>query len=202
LVRQLYIRLFQRAAETAHAVAVLAYILAFRFVQDVPDVRAAVAAGRHKSDEILDELFEENIVFPQRVVCINQQCVAFHKLRGSACFAIPQSMRISSVTAPARLRRSRALRQGGPWPAPLVSSRGAFPAGLRAPRFSTPPREDCCSGSRRRLRANDRRCAPPGQGSARREPSATRVPGLPKWSSPRPCRSADPQRPCIDPSRL
>jgi hypothetical protein len=38
----------------------------------VPDVGAAVTAGFHQADEILDQFLEENIVFPERVVRIDQ----------------------------------------------------------------------------------------------------------------------------------
>jgi hypothetical protein len=38
----------------------------------MPDVRAAVPGWFHQTDEILNQLLEENIVFPERVIRINQ----------------------------------------------------------------------------------------------------------------------------------
>jgi hypothetical protein len=44
----------------------------------VADVGARVAAGLGEGNEILDQLFEENIVFPERVVRVDHQGVASH----------------------------------------------------------------------------------------------------------------------------
>jgi hypothetical protein len=44
----------------------------------VTDVGASVAAGFDESDEIFDEFFEEDIVFPQGVVGVDHQGVASH----------------------------------------------------------------------------------------------------------------------------
>jgi len=44
----------------------------------VADIRAAIAARLDEADEILNQLFEENVIFPERVIRINQQRVASH----------------------------------------------------------------------------------------------------------------------------
>src|SRR6266481_9728361 len=76
LVRELYIRFFERAPEAAHPIAILPYILAFRFIEDVANVSAGIAVGLDDADEILDQLLEKYVVFPERVVGVNQQCMA------------------------------------------------------------------------------------------------------------------------------
>src|SRR5208283_3095455 len=149
LVRQLHVRLFERPAKTSHPVTILAYILAFRFVQDVPDVRPAVPAGFHHADEIFDQLLEENIIFPECVVCIDQQCVSLHgfsmmPLLTAIRSTIPPGAGIS-VTAPAHLRRSGWLPRAAPWRSPRASSPQAFPADQGATRSSKPPPEGCYS---------------------------------------------------------
>ena len=78
LVGEFEISFFEGAAEAAYAVAVLADILAFGFVEDVTDVGASVAAGFDEGDEIFDEFFEEDIVLPQSVVGVDHQGVASH----------------------------------------------------------------------------------------------------------------------------
>src|SRR5260370_4880520 len=79
LVRQLSVRLFQRAPKAAHSITVLPDILAFRFIQDVADVREGVAVRLDYADKTLDQLLEEYVVFPERVVRINQQGMAPHQ---------------------------------------------------------------------------------------------------------------------------
>jgi hypothetical protein len=78
LVRKLQVRLFEGAAKAAHAIAVLANILALGLVQNVPNIGAGVAGGLYYANKIFDQLLEENIVFPERVVGVDQQCVASH----------------------------------------------------------------------------------------------------------------------------
>ena len=63
-------------AETSHAIAVLADIAALGFIQDVADVFARVAEMFELGDEMLDGLLEENIVFPERVVGVDQDGVS------------------------------------------------------------------------------------------------------------------------------
>src|SRR6202022_786555 len=78
MLRQFQISFLERAAEAAHSVAILANIFALGFVEDVADVRACEPAGLDKSDEIFDELLEEDIVLPERVVGVDEQGVAAH----------------------------------------------------------------------------------------------------------------------------
>src|SRR6266849_5745187 len=87
LVRELYVRLFQRAPKTAHSIAVLPDIFAFRFIQDVANVSAGIAVRLDDADEILNQLLEEYVVLPQRVVGINQQCMTSHRMWRLAAFA-------------------------------------------------------------------------------------------------------------------
>src|SRR2546421_5943612 len=75
---ELHVSLFERTAEAADAVAVLADIFAFGFVEDVANVSAGETAGFDESDEVLDEILEENIVFPERVVGVDEESVASH----------------------------------------------------------------------------------------------------------------------------
>ena len=79
LVGQLQVRFFQRTPEAAHAVPVLPDILAFRFVQDVPDVSARVAVRLDYSDKVFNQLLVEDVVFPECIVCVDQQCVSSHE---------------------------------------------------------------------------------------------------------------------------
>ena len=72
LVRKFYVRLFERTPKAAHSIAVLPDILALRFIQDVANVSAGIAVRLDDADEILDQLLEEDVVFPERVVRVNQ----------------------------------------------------------------------------------------------------------------------------------
>src|SRR5262249_567821 len=146
LVRQFQVRFFQRTPETPHPVAVLADILALGFIQNVPDVSAAVSAGFHQGDEILDQLLEENIVLPQRIVCVDQQGVTSHKLERPAGFPGARGDANSSVAARARLERRRAPRRAWPWPSQRVSWPPASPVDSPIARSSTRRPEGCCSG--------------------------------------------------------
>ncbi len=78
LVGKFQVRFFEGAAEAAHSVAVLTDIFAFGFVEDVANVGAGVAAGFDQSDEIFDELFKEDVIFPEGVVGVDHQGVASH----------------------------------------------------------------------------------------------------------------------------
>src|SRR3989440_13033863 len=78
LIRELYILFFERAPEAAHPIAILPYILAFRFIEDVANVSAGIAVGFDDADEILDQLLGKYVVFPERVVRVNQQCMCSH----------------------------------------------------------------------------------------------------------------------------
>ncbi len=87
LIRKLYVSFFKRPAKAAHSIAVLPDIFAFRFIQDVANVSAGIAIRLDDADEILDQLLEEYVVFPERVVRINQQCMASHRTWRLAAFA-------------------------------------------------------------------------------------------------------------------
>src|SRR5436190_1161364 len=78
LIRELDIGFFERAPEAAHPIAILPYILAFRFIEDVANVSAGIAVGFDDADEILDQLLEKYVVFPERAVRVNQQSMASH----------------------------------------------------------------------------------------------------------------------------
>jgi hypothetical protein len=79
LVGEFQIGFFKGFAEAADSVAVLANVLALGFVENVADVGARVAARLDEGDEVFDELFEEDIVLPERVVGVDHQGVASHK---------------------------------------------------------------------------------------------------------------------------
>jgi hypothetical protein len=44
----------------------------------MPDIGPRVTAGLDNTNEILDQLFEEDIVLPKRVVGVDQKCMASH----------------------------------------------------------------------------------------------------------------------------
>jgi len=71
LVGEFQIGFFKGFAEAAHAVAVLANIFSLRFVENVANVGARVAARLDERDEVFDELFEEDIVLPESVVSVD-----------------------------------------------------------------------------------------------------------------------------------
>jgi hypothetical protein len=75
---ELHVSFFERTAEAANAISVLADIFAFGFVEDVPDVRARVAARFDERDEIFDQVFEEDVVFPEGVVGVDEKGVSAH----------------------------------------------------------------------------------------------------------------------------
>ena len=78
MLGELHVGFFERTAEAADAVAVLADIFAFGLVEDVADIGAGESAGFDESDEVLDEVLEENIVFPEGVVGVDEESVASH----------------------------------------------------------------------------------------------------------------------------
>src|SRR5260370_33490024 len=45
----------------------------------MPNIGAGRPRRFHDANEIFDQLFEENIVFPEGVVRVDQQCVASHR---------------------------------------------------------------------------------------------------------------------------
>ena len=78
MLGKLHVGLFERTAEAANAVAILADIFAFGFVEDVANIGAGESIGFDESDEVLDEVLEENIVFPEGVVGVDEESVAAH----------------------------------------------------------------------------------------------------------------------------
>src|SRR5579864_4066121 len=75
---QLEICIFQRTPKASHSVAVLADVAALGFIKNVAYVFASIAKMFELRDEVLDRLLEENIVFPECVICINQERVSRH----------------------------------------------------------------------------------------------------------------------------
>src|SRR6267154_472123 len=110
LIRKLNVGLLQRASEAAHSITELADILALGFIEDVANVRAGVTVRFDDTDEILDQLFEEYVVFPQRVVRINQQCVASHRELSASVTPLGSL----SLAAPTHLRRWLRRLPAGP----------------------------------------------------------------------------------------
>jgi len=78
LIGKFQVRFFERTAEAAHAVTVLANVFAFGLVEDVTDVGASVAARLGEGDEVFDQFFEEDVVLPEGVVGVDHQGVASH----------------------------------------------------------------------------------------------------------------------------
>ena len=116
LVRKFQVGFFQRTAETAHAITVLPDVFPFRLIQNVADIRARVAARLDEGDEILDELLEKHVVLPQRVIGIDQKCVASH---GDSCSAtlIDAKVKVYFVLWPRQstsLRASSAMAAAAP----------------------------------------------------------------------------------------
>src|SRR5690348_9935866 len=194
LVRQLQVRLFQRTSEAPHPVPVLPYALPLRFIQNMPHVRARIPVRLHDRDEILDQLLEKYVVFPQRIVGIDQQRVASH---------VPGVLRIFwrsfSVAASGRLRRFPPPRPAAPCsslPSSCVPCARCLPA---VSRFSTPPPAGCCTVSPLPLPADDPHFALPAPVSARSAPAAALSP-KPRTSSALPLfPPANRPPPCIDP---
>ena len=78
MLGELHVGFFERTAEAPDAVTVLADIFAFGFVEDVANVSASETTGFDESDEVFDEVLEENIVFPEGVVGVDEESVAAH----------------------------------------------------------------------------------------------------------------------------
>src|ERR1700682_2404919 len=62
------------------------------FVQDSPDIVARVTGRFDQADEIVDQLLEEDIVFPQRVIRIDQNRVPFHLSPSQSSQARPRNV--------------------------------------------------------------------------------------------------------------
>jgi len=78
MLGQLHVGFFERTTEAAHAVAILPDIFSLGFVEDVANVRACESVRLNECDEIFDEILEEDVVLPERVVGVNEQGVASH----------------------------------------------------------------------------------------------------------------------------
>ena len=78
MLGELHVGFFQGAAEAADAVAILAYVLALGFVEDVANVGSREAARLDESNEIFDQFFEEDVVFPEGIIRINEKGIASH----------------------------------------------------------------------------------------------------------------------------
>src|SRR6201993_1483142 len=159
LVSQLHVGFFKRPAEASHAVAVLADVFALGFVQDMQDCGPAITAGLDETDEILDQVLEENIVFPEGVVGVNQKRFAFHSPERTSSFkalVAGSKRRRISVAAPGHPRRSGAPRRAATW---LLRPSSSPPTSrsLRAGWQSSRPRLGGCSSEwPHPLRASDR----------------------------------------------
>src|SRR5262249_54450722 len=152
---------FQRTAEAAHAVAILPDILALGFVEDVANVGARESIRLNERDEILDQILEEDIVLPERVVGVDEQSVAAHYNLSSQ-----KDLNLTnlSLTASAHLPRFPRRHLAGRVCAPLLSCERSAADRQAGQRFSTRLQANCCSESPRLLRADGRRCALPGRG--------------------------------------
>src|SRR5882672_2375960 len=123
LLGELDISFFEGAAEAAHAIAVLPDILAFRFIQDVANIGAGIPAGFNDADEILDQLFKKYVVFPERVVRINQQGMASHLNLLLLDFAWPGVIRAAPLFQSNSRMASSAMRAAAPGlPRPRAAS--------------------------------------------------------------------------------
>src|SRR5262249_45478443 len=76
MLGELHVGFFERTAEAAHAVAILPDIFALGFVENVANVGARESVGLDERDEIFDQVLEEDIVLPERVVGVDEQRVA------------------------------------------------------------------------------------------------------------------------------
>ena len=76
LDRQLLEALDQRQREAVHAVAVLANVLALHVVQHLAHLVGRELAMVEKGNEVGNRALEVDVVFPERVVRINEQVLA------------------------------------------------------------------------------------------------------------------------------
>src|SRR5690348_2009072 len=77
---ELCVCVFERTMEAADTVSVLADVATFGFVEDVANVFARVAEVFELINEMLDRLLEEDVVFPERVVCVDKQSLTWHRI--------------------------------------------------------------------------------------------------------------------------
>src|SRR5207302_7354213 len=109
------------------------------------------------------QLLEEYVVFPERVVRINQQCVASHRELSASVTPLG----FLSLAASAHLRRWLRRLPAGPGFSPHPAFFALLQDHRTKPQSSMPPPANCCSESPLRPLTNDRRCVLPGRGSVR-----------------------------------
>jgi hypothetical protein len=96
------ISVFEGAAETADTVTVLLDIAALGFVQNVAAVFGCVGKMREAVEEAADGLLEENIIFPERIIGIDENGLTGHGFLCARAFCRHQE----ALRTPAT-RRSR-----------------------------------------------------------------------------------------------
>src|SRR5579862_5371033 len=75
---ELHIGFFKGTAEAADSVSMLTDIASLGFVEDVASVFALVSEGLKQREKFLDGALEVDVVFPQCVIGINQDCFTWH----------------------------------------------------------------------------------------------------------------------------
>src|SRR5215470_10980011 len=125
------------------------------------NVRAREPVRLDEGDEILDQILEENVVFPERVVGVNQKGIASHHFLSRQKDLNITNLSLTVSTRPLRFPRRHSA---GRVCAPLLSCELDAADRSTVRRFSMLRREDCCSGWPRLLRADGRHCALPGRG--------------------------------------
>lgn len=78
MLGELHIRFFKRTAEATDAITVLANVFALCLVEDVANVSAREAVRLDEGNEVFDQVFEEDVVFPKGIVGVNQKRIAAH----------------------------------------------------------------------------------------------------------------------------
>src|SRR5207245_9081287 len=96
--------------------------------KDMAKVGAGIAIRFDNADESLDQLLEENVVFPERVVRINQQCMSSHRTWRFAAL-MPRTASPSFFPSVLSLPAAWHLRR---WPQRLTTGQGS----LLPPAFS------------------------------------------------------------------
>src|ERR1700730_4956727 len=109
--RELYIGILKRTAEAAHTVPVLSNIAALGLVQDVADVFSRVAQMLELGNEMADRLLEVDVVFPKRVIGIDQYCMSRHASSPAANLS-PRCLAELGRSGPPELRFVGGLRSG------------------------------------------------------------------------------------------
>jgi len=76
---ELHVGFFKRTAEAADAVPELANVFSLGFVEYVANVSAGKTVWLDESYEVFDQIFEEDIVLPERIVGVNEEGIASHR---------------------------------------------------------------------------------------------------------------------------